>query len=250
VGNGISKLRAFQVGLARIISALNVGPGEFRMHEQQQIDASEAGGRRLQKLSLLLVGSEQIFSTDMKERMIPSEHFHVVARSSSLLEAASCLESKAIDMVFLSSEYREEEWSLFAMDARRCGFAGLILLAADAPGKTTRTVELNQHGRNSIQAGDFFLHIPSRRVWIRGVEVQFRPLEFQLLHFLCTRPDELLSYQTLLEVLWDNPAALRQSLRSLIRDVRAKIEITNHPRYIITVRDTGYRFDPSPAPLP
>ncbi|MGO9338029.1 MAG: winged helix-turn-helix domain-containing protein [Terracidiphilus sp.] len=195
-------------------------------------------------MSLLLVGSKEAFSRDLREMMMPGSRFRVLARSSSLLDAEVCLESKAIDMVLLSPEYREEEKNLFMLDARRRGFAGLILVSADTPGKTDKS---DAQVQDSIQIGDFFLHISERRGWVRGVETQFSPQEFELLQFLCGHPDELLSYQTLIEVLWGNAATSRHTLRVLIATLRAKIETRKNPQYIVTEREAGYRFIPSPV---
>ena len=203
--------------------------------------------RRAGQVNLLLIGSEDAFKNQASKRLIQGAHLSVVARSSSLLEAIACLESKAIDLVVLSREYREEELKLFTFDARRRGFAGLILQPADMPGPAPGVKEEDDQ---PIQVGDFFIETSARRVWIRGSETQCKPKEFELLRFLCRHPDELLSYRALLEKLWGDPAASRQNLRGLIRDVRARIETTENPRYILTHRQFGYRFVPSPNPLP
>jgi len=200
---------------------------------------------RQQQPRLLLVGGDIAFKDEASVRLLQGRHFTVLARTSSLLEAIACLESKAIDLILLSREFREEEVNLFTFDARRRGFAGLILQAADS---TSNAPENEPTESRSIQVGDFFLEASSRRVWIRGTEMPCRPMEFELLQFLCKHPEELLSHQTLLEILWGNPKTSRQMLRGLIRDVRAKVETTANPRYIVTHREFGYRFIPSPAP--
>lgn len=217
------------------------------MKNQSETFAHRPGARRHhQPMSLLLVGSEDAFKAGTPQRVIPGNHFRVVARSSSLLEAEVCLESNAIDMVLLSPEYRSEEIGLFTLDARRRGYAGLILLAADAPQKTA---ENDPDAQTSIQTGDFFLHIPNSRAWVRGVEIAFSPQEFELLQILCRHPEQLLSYEVLLEALWGNRTTPRHSLRVLIRAVRAKIETCAESHYIVTEREVGYRFIPSPAPF-
>ena len=198
-----------------------------------------------QRPRLLLVGGETAFKDNASAKLLSGSHFTVIARSSSLLEAIACLDSKAIDLVLLSREFREEELNLFTFDARRRGFAGLILHAADAP---CSTPDIEPKQQLPIQVGDFFIETSSRRIWIRGTEAQCRPMEFELLQFLCRHPEELLSHQTLVETLWGNPATSRQMLRGLIRDVRAKIETTANPRYIVTHRKFGYRFISSPTP--
>lgn len=197
-------------------------------------------------MNLLLVGSEEVFQNNAAKRFFQGDRFQVVARSSTLLDAIVCLDSKAIDLVLLSHEYRREELDLFAFDARRRGFAGLILHAADAPGNLTET-EWQEKSR--IQIGDFIIDVSSRRVWIRGVETRCSHMEFELLQFLCRHPGELLSHGTMLESLWGNPASSAHALRVLVHSVRAKIETAAMSRYILTLRNFGYRFIPSPPPL-
>jgi DNA-binding response OmpR family regulator len=97
-----------------------------------------------------------------------------------------------------------------------------------------------------IQVGDFVVDEFNHRAWIRGFEEQFSPREFELLTFFSKHPEELMSHDNLLEMLWSNAAASRASLRVLIQALRAKIETTAPPRYIVTQRHFGYRFFPSP----
>ncbi|MGD0731066.1 MAG: winged helix-turn-helix domain-containing protein [Terracidiphilus sp.] len=196
---------------------------------------------------MLLVGSEDVFGGAAVIRLIEGRYFRVVARSSALLEAMACLESGTIDVVLLSHKFRQEELNLFAFDARRRGFTGIILHTADVP---QRAAEANSDESGSIQVGDFYLNVSSRRLWLRGIEVKCSPLEFELLMFLCKHPEELVSQSLLLEALWNNPATSTHTLRVLIRAVRAKIETTDSPRYIVTHRRFGYRFIPSPQEGP
>lgn len=194
-------------------------------------------------MSLLLVGSEDVFRRGATQRLLPMNHFRIIARSTSLQEAKACLESDAIDMVLLSPEYRECDFSLFSSDLRRRGFEGLILLSADmAVGRTNA----RDKTESPIQVGDFFLHCSSQRVWIRGVEVNFGPLEFSLLQVLCRNPEKPLSHEMLISGVWGHAGASRQALRVLIRAVRLKVEMTSHPRYVVATPNAGYLFHPSP----
>jgi DNA-binding CsgD family transcriptional regulator/DNA-binding winged helix-turn-helix (wHTH) protein len=104
-----------------------------------------------------------------------------------------------------------------------------------------------QSASQPIHAGDFVVDVHMRRAWVRGVEMQFSPNEFELLRCFSEHPDQLLRYESLLEMLWGNPAAARESLRVLIRALRTKVETTKTPRYIVTQRNFGYRFIPSHA---
>jgi DNA-binding winged helix-turn-helix (wHTH) protein len=199
--------------------------------------------RRPPPMNLLLVGSESAFKSDAAERLLDGLHLHVIARASTLSEAFSCLESGTIDLFLLSSEFREEKLSLFARDVRCHGFSGLILRSADTPEGVSAV------DSSTIRSGDFVIDLSSHQFWIRGVETPCTRKEFELLKFLCRHPGELLSRETLLGVLWRNSAASPHNLRVLIRAVRAKIETTIPPRYIVTQRGLGYRFIPSPQSL-
>jgi DNA-binding winged helix-turn-helix (wHTH) protein len=196
-------------------------------------------------MSLLLLGSETAFRDEVSMRLLTRRDFTVLARTTSLLQGIECLESKAIDVVLVSPEFNDDELRLFTLDARRYGFSGLILRAADGPELSACTGKKNDH---PIQVGDFFLEVESRRVWVRGSEVFCWAQEFDLLHFFCRHPEELLSYQGLIDTVWREPTTSRQMLRALVRDLKAKIETTSTSRYIVEHRLFGYRFIPSPTP--
>ena len=68
--------------------------------------------------------------SDATHRIFGGPQFRVAGRSTTLLDALARLESGAIDPILLSCEFREEELSLFAFEARRRGFAGLTLRVA------------------------------------------------------------------------------------------------------------------------
>jgi two-component system, NarL family, nitrate/nitrite response regulator NarL len=118
--------------------------------EPQKTHESDAGSKRYRKVqqsTLLLVGSEEGFK-DITHRLFFGQRFRISGRSTTLLEGLSCLESEAVDVVLLSREFREEEASLFAFDAQRRGFAGLILHVAFFPNDTALPdVRGNHHGK-------------------------------------------------------------------------------------------------------
>jgi DNA-binding response OmpR family regulator len=196
-------------------------------------------------MSLLLLGGESAFRDDVSRRLLARRGFMVLARTTSLLQGIDCLESKAIDVVLVSPEFNDDELRLFTFDARRCGFASLILRTADSPERPGEPeVEIDR----AIQVGDFFLEADSRRVWIRGSEVFCWAQEFDLLHFVCKHPEQLVSYQAPKDAVWREPTASRQMLRELIRDLKAKIETTSTSGYIVEHRLFGYWFILSPSP--
>jgi DNA-binding winged helix-turn-helix (wHTH) protein len=199
-------------------------------------------GRRpkVQKqLSLLHVGREAAFIAGNAARWIHCGCLRTVARSTVLSDVEFCMDAETIDVVLASGEYRKEELTRFAAEAQRRGFSGLILQIADPPEKSD---DLNPG--QTLQLGDFVLDSLSRRVWVRGMEVHFRPLEFDLLGYLCAHADQHLSHKALAAAIWHDPSMSAQNIRALVGAVRAKIETGMPWRYILT-RYHGYRFVPN-----
>jgi DNA-binding CsgD family transcriptional regulator len=113
--------------------------------------------------TVLLIGSEDAFMSDIKNRLLLSYHFGITRQATTLLEGLTHLESGTIDMVLFSSEFREEELSLFAFDAQRRGFTGLILHVAPLPRSIPSTVIAEAVGRRVLEADvrNQLLHHPN-----------------------------------------------------------------------------------------
>ncbi|HTZ58398.1 MAG TPA: winged helix-turn-helix domain-containing protein [Acidobacteriaceae bacterium] len=98
-----------------------------------------------------------------------------------------------------------------------------------------------------ISIGHFVLDILMHRVWVRGTETHLTPKEFWLLAFFVTHPGELVESNALCEIFWRNPTSKHDALRVLVAGLRAKIEVSKTPQYLVTERSYGYRFNPFPA---
>lgn len=95
-----------------------------------------------------------------------------------------------------------------------------------------------------IQAGDFRIDLQSRRVAVRGNEVQLTQEEFDLLVFLTTHPKKVVTPSTrLVTRAGGNRVRQAQFLRVLL-DLCRKIEPDNSHHYIRTEPWVFYRFDP------
>lgn len=80
----------------------------------------------------------------------------------------------------------------------------------------------------------------SRTVSVRGVRVELRPMEYQLLVLLARRAGQVLTKETLIAGLW--PAGTHNAERTLevhINSLRRKLAV---PDLITTVRGIGYRL--------
>jgi two-component system, OmpR family, KDP operon response regulator KdpE len=97
-----------------------------------------------------------------------------------------------------------------------------------------------------IDAGDFHIDIPGRRVEVRKQEVHLTPKEFDVLVYLVRHPDKVVTHRALLSAVW-GPNSVEQTeyLRVCIGRLRKKLEVDETaPRYIVTEPWIGYRFDP------
>jgi two-component system response regulator MtrA len=86
---------------------------------------------------------------------------------------------------------------------------------------------------------------PTRRSVARdGVQVTLTSLEFDLLHFLASRPGRVFSRDALLEHVWGSERVVDgRSIDSLVSRLRHKLEQDpSKPRYLETVWGAGYRM--------
>jgi len=99
----------------------------------------------------------------------------------------------------------------------------------------------------ALEFDDIVIDGDARQVFIRGRQVDLAPKEFDLLQFLASTPRRAYSRQVLLEKVWQSSAEWQQqaTVTEHIRKLRIKIEDNPAaPRWICTVRNMGYRFDP------
>lgn len=99
----------------------------------------------------------------------------------------------------------------------------------------------------TLEFGDILIDRDARQVFIRGQRVDLAPKEFDLLQFLASNPRRAFSRQVLLEKVWQSSTEWQQqaTVTEHIRKLRIKIEDNPAaPRWICTVRNLGYRFDP------
>jgi two-component system KDP operon response regulator KdpE len=108
-----------------------------------------------------------------------------------------------------------------------------------------RTYTDEQSETPVIDAGDFHIDIPGRRVEVRNQEVHLTPKEFDVLVYLVRHPDKVVTHRALLSAVW-GPNSVEQTeyLRVCVGRLRKKLEADETaPRYIITEPWIGYRFD-------
>lgn len=100
--------------------------------------------------------------------------------------------------------------------------------------------------REFINLGDFQIDLASRQVKVRDAELKLTPKEFDLLTYLAEHPHRVITHRTLLAAVWgDLSTDQPEYLRVFIGQLRKKIEKNPaDPRYLLTDRWVGYRFEP------
>src|SRR5215471_8304780 len=90
---------------------------------------------------------------------------------------------------------------------------------------------------------DFRLDPDNACLW-RGMQpIALTPKAFDVLHYLVTHPDRLVTKDTLLDAIWPALAISDVVVRLAIGEVRRALgDTAQAPRFIATVHRRGYRF--------
>jgi len=97
-----------------------------------------------------------------------------------------------------------------------------------------------------VRFGDIVVAVDRREVERRGQPVTLTARETDLLLYLVTHPDRVISRERLLDAVWayDYDGTSR-TVDNFIRRLRVKLEAdARRPRHIVTVHGAGYRFEP------
>lgn len=95
-----------------------------------------------------------------------------------------------------------------------------------------------------VRAGDLDIDLERRLVKAGGREVRLTPTEYEVLKYLATHADKVVTHRTLLSAVWGaSYEADAHYLRVFINQLRRKIEPEpGRPRYLITEPGVGYRL--------
>ena len=163
-------------------------------------------------------------------------------------EVCRTLRSQGMDVpiVMLTAKGQEEDIIL-----------GLNLGADDYITKPFRTGELIARARallrrrgadRSVQRfGSCELDLTARKVLRDGVPLDLTAREFALLAYFASRPGRALARDTILNAVWGASVFVTpRSIDRCVATLRSKVEPDPHnPIYIQTIREIGYRFEPS-----
>jgi DNA-binding response OmpR family regulator len=100
-------------------------------------------------------------------------------------------------------------------------------------------------GTDEQTTGPFRLDRTGRRVFLNEKELELTSTEFNLLEFFLAHPGHAYSRDQLLEALWGEQRYVTpRTVDVHVRRLREQIEEhPEEPRYLITVRGFGYRFE-------
>ncbi|HEY3058698.1 MAG TPA: response regulator transcription factor [Chloroflexota bacterium] len=116
--------------------------------------------------------------------------------------------------------------------------------------RTSRQARADSDGR--MRVGDITLDLTEHKVEVREPRgarrnVQLTPTEFKLLLVLARTPGKAFSREELQTSLWGTPAdptAGYSTVNAYVSDLRDRLESDpKNPRYLVTVRNVGYRLD-------
>ncbi|GAA0391635.1 response regulator transcription factor [Paenibacillus motobuensis] len=208
------------------------------------------------------------------EYTLTSEGYSVVV-SGCLEEARKALKQNTIDLILLDvnlpdgsgydlcREIRESSQVpiifLTALDEEVNIVAGLDLGADDYMTKPIRTKELisrmkavlrrNHKSKDEVSrwiSDDIEVRVLEGTVLKHNQELLLTGIEYRLLLMLMTHPKQICSRSTILNNLWDMSGEFidDNTLSVHTRRLREKIEdIPASPKYIITVRGVGYKWN-------
>ena len=95
-----------------------------------------------------------------------------------------------------------------------------------------------------LQSGDVMLDRSARRVYVHGREAPLTPKSVSILEYFMTHPDELVTRDRLLDVVWGWESGVGERVvdARIVELRRALQDDSSAPSYIETVPSSGYRY--------
>ena len=96
---------------------------------------------------------------------------------------------------------------------------------------------------HQVDFGPFRLDAPNSRLLREGKPVALTPKAFDVLRYLTSQPDRLVTKRELLSAVWPDVFVSDASVKVCVREIRKALrDSTKVPKYIETVHRRGYRF--------
>jgi len=96
-----------------------------------------------------------------------------------------------------------------------------------------------------LSFADVQIDLGQRLVSRGGHDVKLTHLEFELLVFFARHPSQVFSRNQLFNLVWGQSAGSVRTVDNFVGQLRKRFEVNpEQPTHFITVRGSGYRFDP------
>jgi DNA-binding response OmpR family regulator len=110
------------------------------------------------------------------------------------------------------------------------------------------TRRADQKQAATIEFGDLTIDLMSHRARRNGQPIDMSKREFALLEYFVRHPNQLLSRQQILSSVWEYDFEGGSNVVDVyVRYLRRKLDRSDEPSLIATVRGSGYRFEPPTA---
>jgi DNA-binding response OmpR family regulator len=107
-----------------------------------------------------------------------------------------------------------------------------------------RVCERRRPDAANLTIGDLEIDVDERRVTVRGEPVELSVKEYELLLILGRNAGEIVRRSHLIESIWDEQSiGSTKTIDTHIWSLRRKLDASDHPSRITTVRGVGYRMD-------
>lgn len=150
------------------------------------------------------------------------------------------------DILYEKSCSEMSKLLIFQIDGSKSElFYNEVLSVAEKYGIVT---EFHANQERVLRRGDLLLD-SSKMIAIRNTEiVELTYREFMCLYYLAAQPGIVFQTNYLYELVWEEKKFIGRtsSVTSLVSKIRQKLkDNSRNPKYILTVRDIGYRFNPN-----
>lgn len=109
-----------------------------------------------------------------------------------------------------------------------------------------RRQRLRAAGQSVREFNDVQVDLDRHRAQRAGQPVSMTAREFALLAYFLRNPERVLTRETLLSEVWRTDYLTHRTIDNFVGRLRAKFEPDpDRPRYFLTVRGVGYRFEPT-----
>ena len=136
---------------------------------------------------------------------------------------------------FSAAELSARIESVLRRTPSRAALAGAAAAAGAGPASARR-----------LAFDGLVIDLQTREVTVGGETVEMTAKEFDLLAFLAASPRQVFTREQLLRQVWESSSDWQSdaTITEHVRRLRRKIEEDpDHPRWIVTLRGVGYRFE-------